>query len=122
MAKPEWGIKRRCGGCSAAFYDFGKSPIVCPKCGVPYVDESPLRSRRKGAEAKSKPAAELKPKAKKVAPEADDDDDDDFDALDVDVDIEDEDEDDDALLADDEDDDVSDIVPGKASGDQEDKV
>ena len=32
MAKPELGIKRLCGNCSAKFYDLNKDPIVCPKC------------------------------------------------------------------------------------------
>ncbi|WP_417452496.1 FYDLN acid domain-containing protein [Kiloniella sp.] len=33
MSKPEWGSKRTCLSCKAKFYDFLKSPIVCPKCG-----------------------------------------------------------------------------------------
>ncbi len=34
MSKPEWGSKRTCLSCKAKFYDFKKSPIVCPKCGT----------------------------------------------------------------------------------------
>ena len=30
LAKPEWGTKRICQSCGARFYDFGRSPIVCP--------------------------------------------------------------------------------------------
>lgn len=30
------GIKRVCMFCSTKFYDFGKTPIVCPKCGAPF--------------------------------------------------------------------------------------
>ena len=36
MAKPELGTKRLCAHCSAKFYDLGKDPIVCPKCGQVY--------------------------------------------------------------------------------------
>ena len=32
MAKPEWGSKRT-GPCGTKFYDFNKSPIICPGCG-----------------------------------------------------------------------------------------
>ena len=32
MAKPEWGRKRT-GPCGTKFYDFNKSPIICPGCG-----------------------------------------------------------------------------------------
>jgi uncharacterized protein (TIGR02300 family) len=34
VAKPELGTKRQCGGCGAKFYDLGKDPITCPKCGT----------------------------------------------------------------------------------------
>lgn len=33
MSEKSWGTKRMCLFCSTSFYDFGKSPIVCPKCG-----------------------------------------------------------------------------------------
>ena len=28
------GAKRKCTQCSTLFFDFGKSPIVCPNCGA----------------------------------------------------------------------------------------
>ena len=28
------GTKRKCGSCSTLFYDFNKSPIICPNCGA----------------------------------------------------------------------------------------
>ena len=28
------GAKRKCTSCSTLFFDFGKSPIICPSCGV----------------------------------------------------------------------------------------
>lgn len=36
MANKSWGIKRVCLGCNARFYDFNKSPIICPSCGLEY--------------------------------------------------------------------------------------
>lgn len=63
MAKPEWGTKRLCQSCATKFYDFGRSPIVCPKCGSEFDPESVLKSRRR---APAKPAKPVKPA--KVAP------------------------------------------------------
>ncbi len=34
MARPELGLKRQCMSCGAKFYDLGRDPIVCPKCGT----------------------------------------------------------------------------------------
>jgi uncharacterized protein (TIGR02300 family) len=34
VARPELGIKRQCQNCGAKFYDLGRSPPVCPKCGT----------------------------------------------------------------------------------------
>ena len=28
------GAKRKCTSCSTLFFDFGKSPIICPNCGT----------------------------------------------------------------------------------------
>ena len=28
------GTKRKCGSCQTLFYDFDKTPIVCPNCGA----------------------------------------------------------------------------------------
>lgn len=33
MARPELGEKRDCPDCGARFYDLGKDPAFCPKCG-----------------------------------------------------------------------------------------
>ena len=49
MPRPEIGIKRQCTHCGAKFFDFMKSPIVCPKCGTVYeVASMPARSRTRG--------------------------------------------------------------------------
>jgi uncharacterized protein (TIGR02300 family) len=34
VAKPELGAKRQCQSCATKFYDLGRDPIVCPKCGT----------------------------------------------------------------------------------------
>lgn len=36
MAEKNWGTKRVCLGCNARFYDFNKSPIICPSCGLEF--------------------------------------------------------------------------------------
>ncbi len=39
------GGRRRCLSCAAAFYDLGRTPILCPKCGVEFkVVELPRRA------------------------------------------------------------------------------
>ena len=55
MSKPEWGTKRVCQSCAVKFYDFGRTPIVCPKCSAVFDPETLLKSRR------SRPAAAAKP-------------------------------------------------------------
>jgi uncharacterized protein (TIGR02300 family) len=36
MNREDWGIKRVCLSCGTRFYDFGKSPIICPSCGAAF--------------------------------------------------------------------------------------
>ena len=33
MPKAEWGTKITCHACATKFYDFGRSPAHCPRCG-----------------------------------------------------------------------------------------
>ena len=47
MAKPELGTKRTCVTDGIRFYDLGKVPAVCPKCGTEQPQEQP-RLRRAG--------------------------------------------------------------------------
>ena len=44
--KPEWGTKRTCQSCAAAFYDMRRAPIVCPKCGAAFDPEVFVKARR----------------------------------------------------------------------------
>ena len=46
MAKPEWGIKRICLACNTKYYDFNKSPIICPSCGTKFDPDTNLKSRK----------------------------------------------------------------------------
>lgn len=46
MVKPEWGIKRICPNCGTRYYDFRKSPPVCPACSTVYDPDALLKSRR----------------------------------------------------------------------------
>ncbi|MDR2268474.1 MAG: TIGR02300 family protein [Holosporaceae bacterium] len=34
MNRKNWGVKRVCHSCGVRFYDFSKSPIICPACGA----------------------------------------------------------------------------------------
>lgn len=46
MANPELGAKQICPNCSSKFYDLGRRPAVCPKCGETFDPEEALRNRR----------------------------------------------------------------------------
>ena len=46
MAKPEWGKKKICPACNTKYYDFNKSPIICPSCGSEFDPDIYLKSRK----------------------------------------------------------------------------
>ena len=46
MAKADLGKKRACLACGMRFYDFGRSPIVCPGCGAQFDPENIIKSRK----------------------------------------------------------------------------
>ncbi len=46
MSKPNWGIKRICPSCSMKYYDFDKSPIICPGCQFQFDPDLLLKSRK----------------------------------------------------------------------------
>jgi len=66
MAKAEWGTKRRCTNCGAGFYDLGKTPILCPKCGTEINPDAVMKTRRP---AKVEEKAAPKPQAKPIPAE-----------------------------------------------------
>ena len=53
MSKIELGVKRRCVSCSTKFYDFLKTPILCPNCGTEFDPEQLLKSRKGRVATKS---------------------------------------------------------------------
>ncbi|MFQ5773718.1 MAG: TIGR02300 family protein [Kiloniellaceae bacterium] len=72
MTKPDWGTKRLCQGCGTKFYDFGRAPITCPKCGAEFDPEVLLKSRRSRANALgkvTKPIQRVAPAVKAVVEE-----------------------------------------------------
>lgn len=46
MANPELGAKQICPNCQSKFYDLGRRPAACPKCGTEFDPEEALKSRR----------------------------------------------------------------------------
>lgn len=51
MANPELGTKQVCPHCQAKFYDLGKRPAHCPKCGTDFDPDEAVRNRRVRARA-----------------------------------------------------------------------
>ena len=46
MAKAELGIKRVCLSCNMRFYDFDRSPIICPGCGAEFDPQRFTKSQK----------------------------------------------------------------------------
>jgi uncharacterized protein (TIGR02300 family) len=88
-AKSDKGLKRICGGCSARFYDFNKTPIICPKCGEEFTGAVKIKSRRsrKSAEDVVAPVKEKAAKVKDQATEAVNDLENDEEEIDTDLDL-----------------------------------
>ena len=78
MAKVELGLKRTCLSCDMRFYDFKRSPIICPGCGTEFNLENLLRGRKSRTAPKSAARAG-------VSDDADDLDETEFDDEDVNV-------------------------------------
>ena len=51
MADPALGTKQICPTCQAKFYDLGRRPAHCPKCGSDFDPEEAVKSRRIRARA-----------------------------------------------------------------------
>ena len=99
MAKAELGIKRLCGSCGMRFYDFKRSPILCPGCSAEFDPNHIVKSRKsRSAPKASEKAAALDDDALDIIDDDDlddqadvnskpnDDDDLDFDEDDIDAD------------------------------------
>jgi uncharacterized protein (TIGR02300 family) len=46
LANPELGAKQICPNCQSKFYDLGRRPASCPKCGTQFDPEEALKTRR----------------------------------------------------------------------------
>ncbi len=121
VAKPDLGLKRQCPNCGTKFFDLGKNPAVCPKCGTVIQGASVARAAARGAvvdddEPEVEAGAELisledvEVAEEKAVVAADDE-----------VEIEDEAADDTFLEEEEEDgsDDVSDLIDGDLEDDEE---
>lgn len=76
MSKSELGTKRTCPDCAAKFYDLGRNPAECPKCGhsfVPEVARKPSKVSAKVAKTNVTAPAEDTPPTPPVAKESKDD-------------------------------------------------
>ena len=104
MAKVDLGTKRACLACGMRFYDFSRSPIICPGCGAEFDSENIIKSR------KGRPAVKTSSSADIDLTNADQTEDDDADELTNAVD--DENDDDDIDFENDEDVDVDNDGPG----------
>ncbi len=72
LATPELGAKQICPNCQAKFYDLGRRPAVCPKCGTSFDPEEAVKNRRIRARTATTPdydAEDEKP-VKVVNPDA----------------------------------------------------
>ena len=70
MAKAELGLKRTCLSCGMRYYDFNKTPIICPGCQTEFDPELVVRSRRGRGAAKADPKAakpEVAPRKKRLS-------------------------------------------------------
>ena len=105
MAKADLGTKRACLACGMRFYDFSRSPIICPGCGAEFDPENIIKSR------KGRPAAKTTSRADVDATDDDQIEDDD-DANELTDAVVDDNDDDDIDFDDDDDVDVDDDGPG----------
>jgi hypothetical protein len=45
VTKTNWGLKRQCLKCDSRYYDLGKNPAKCPKCGTMHDINAPVKRR-----------------------------------------------------------------------------
>jgi uncharacterized protein (TIGR02300 family) len=119
VTKPELGNKHQCQQCGTKFFDFNKSPIICPKCGAVF-HLAVARNPRAGAAKDKEPGTATR--AEFVSrDEVDAADTDKIAATSEDVEIED-DAGEDTLLEEEEetDDDVAGLIDDDLAGDESD--
>ena len=52
MAKVDLGTKRACLSCGMRFYDFKRSPILCPGCGAEFDPENIIKNLKSRSTSK----------------------------------------------------------------------
>lgn len=130
LPKPEWGTKRTCQSCGSKFYDFGRTPIVCPNCGAVFDLEVLTRTRRSRSAPRSSPVAVVDEEEERApaAASSDDDADTEDEAVTEDGAAEEDgesgDDDDDESLIEDaselsDDDEVEDVIEGEIDDDEQ---
>jgi uncharacterized protein (TIGR02300 family) len=72
VTKASLGLKRHCPGCASRFYDLGRNPANCPKCGYAHDINAPVKTRRGRSkialvEPKAPAPVKEKPKPEKLA-------------------------------------------------------
>ena len=58
MAKADLGTKRACLSCAMRFYDFKRSPILCPGCGTEFDPENIIKNRKSRSNSKAANSAD----------------------------------------------------------------
>ena len=53
MAKADLGTKRACLSCAMRFYDFKRSPILCPGCNTEFDPENIIKNRKSRSNSKA---------------------------------------------------------------------
>ena len=53
MAKADLGTKRACLSCGMRFYDFKRSPILCPGCDTEFDPENIIKNRKSRSNSKA---------------------------------------------------------------------
>jgi uncharacterized protein (TIGR02300 family) len=53
MAKADLGTKRACLSCGMRFYDFKRSPILCPGCGTEFDPENIIKNSKSRSNSKA---------------------------------------------------------------------
>jgi len=71
LANPELGAKQICPNCQSKFYDLGRRPAVCPKCGTSFDPEEALKTRRVRARGATPDYEVEEEKVEKPAPDPD---------------------------------------------------
>jgi uncharacterized protein (TIGR02300 family) len=70
LANPELGAKQICPNCQSKFYDLGRRPAACPKCGTQFDPEEALKTRRVRARTTAPDYEVEEEKPAKAAPDA----------------------------------------------------